>query len=450
MKSIGFLALGAALAACATAAPPADAPSSAPARLDPEVALATFDSAWSSVNRTFWDTTFYGVNWPAVRDSLRPRAQQATSNAELRRVITAMLDELGQSHFNVIPAEASESLRAAGPDREGDPGDAGMEVRYVDGRVLVSRVVPGGAADAAGIRPGWTVEAAGAMTAQRVADAVQKLSGTMDPRRVAYMAAGAMGSTFRGTAGDTLRVKLTDGEGRPVERALVLRELRGQMARFGNLPPIEVRVEQDTLRAGGRTIGVIGFNIWLPAAIPALDRAVDELRGADGIVIDLRGNPGGLGGMAPGWAGHFVDRRDTLGTMITRRDRLEFVINPRRVNAAGQRVQPFAGPLAILTDEMTASTSEIFAGGLQALGRARVFGATSSGQALPSLMPRLPNGDVLLHAVADMKGPGGVRWEGPGVVPDTPAPVTREALLAGRDPALDAAVAWIVEQNSRR
>jgi carboxyl-terminal processing protease len=106
--------------------------------------------------------------------------------------------------------------------------------------------------------------------------------------------------------------------------------------------------------------------------------------------------------------------------------------------------------VAILTDEMTASTSELFAGGLQALGRARVFGATSSGQALPSLMPRLPNGDVLLHAVADMKGPGGVRWEGPGVVPDMPAPVTREALLAGRDPALDAAVAWIVEQNSRR
>ena len=110
----------------------------------------------------------------------------------------------------------------------------------------------------------------------------------------------------------------------------------------------------------------------------------------------------------------------------------------------------FAGPVAILTDEMTASTSEIFAGGLQALRRARVFGATSSGQALPSLMPRLPNGDVLLHAIADMIGPGGVRWEGPGVVPDTPAPVTREALLAGRDPALDAAVAWIVEQNSRR
>ena len=446
MKSIGFLALGAALSACATAAPPADAPSSAPARLDPQVALATFDSVWSSVNRTFWDTTFYGVNWPAVRDSLRPRAQQAATNAELRQVIGAMLDELGQSHFNVIPGEASESLRAAGPAREGDPGDAGMEVRYVDGRVLVSRVAPGGAADAAGIRPGWTVDAAGAMTAQRVADAVQKLSGTMDARRVATMAAGAMSSTFRGTAGDTLRVKLTDGEGRPVERALVLRELRGQMARFGNLPPLEVRVEQDTLQAAGR----IAFNIWLPAAIPALDRAVDELRGTDGIVIDLRGNPGGLGGMAPGWAGHFVDRRDTLGTMITRRDRVEFVINPRRVNAAGHRVQPFAGPVAILTDEMTASTSEIFAGGLQALGRARVFGATSSGQALPSLMPRLPNGDVLLHAVADMKGPGGVRWEGPGVVPDTPAPVTREALLAGRDPALDAAVAWIVEQNSRR
>ncbi|HST60703.1 MAG TPA: S41 family peptidase, partial [Longimicrobium sp.] len=94
----------------------------------------------------------------------------------------------------------------------------------------------------------------------------------------------------------------------------------------------------------------------------------------------------------------------------------------------------------------TASTSEFFAGGMQALGRARIFGVPSAGQALPSLMPRLPNGDVLLHAVADFVGPDGEQWEGAGVIPDAVTPPARRALLAGRDPALESAVTWIGSQ----
>jgi carboxyl-terminal processing protease len=116
------------------------------------------------------------------------------------------------------------------------------------------------------------------------------------------------------------------------------------------------------------------------------------------------------------------------------------------VSPDARPVTPFAGPVAVVVDERSASTSEFFAGGMQALGRARVFGVPSAGQALPALMPRLPNGDVLLHAIADFVGPGGVRWEGAGVVPDTEARPGRAALLAGRDPALESAVAWIRSQ----
>ncbi len=96
------------------------------------------------------------------------------------------------------------------------------------------------------------------------------------------------------------------------------------------------------------------------------------------------------------------------------------------------------------------STSEIFAGGMQKLGRARVFGETSAGQALPALSLRLPGGDVLVHAFASYTGPGGEPFEGRGVVPDETVPPTREALLAGSDPALDAAVRWISRQTRTR
>jgi carboxyl-terminal processing protease len=80
---------------------------------------------------------------------------------------------------------------------------------------------------------------------------------------------------------------------------------------------------------------------------------------------------------------------------------------------------------------------------MQSLGRARVFGQTTMGQALPALVDRLPNGDVLIHAWGDFVTGTGVRIEGRGVVPDEPVELTRKALLSGRDATLDGALAWI-------
>jgi len=87
---------------------------------------------------------------------------------------------------------------------------------------------------------------------------------------------------------------------------------------------------------------------------------------------------------------------------------------------------------------------------LQSLGRVRVFGQTSMGQALPALFDRLPNGDVFIHAWGDFVTGTGLRLEGRGVVPDEPTPIAREDLLAGRDRPLEAALAWIDQARAER
>ena len=153
--------------------------------------------------------------------------------------------------------------------------------------------------------------------------------------------------------------------------------------------------------------------------------------------------------MIMGISGHFLTERKPLGTMKTRDAELRFAANPRLVNAAGQRVEPFAGPVAILVDSMTGSASECFAGGMQAIGRARVFGQTSMGQALPAFFAKLPNGDVLIHATGDFVTADGTRLEGRGVVPDEAVAIDRAALLAGRDATLDAALKWIDRRGGR-
>ena len=144
--------------------------------------------------------------------------------------------------------------------------------------------------------------------------------------------------------------------------------------------------------------------------------------------------------MAMGLAGWLIDPSQKtqpdlrLGSMYLRGQALKFFINPR--------VDAFTGKVAILVDGTSASTSEIFAGGLQDMHRARIFGTKTAAAALPSVITRLPNGDGFQYAVANYISEGGKALEGNGVTPDVEVKLTREGLLAGHDAVVDAAVAW--------
>ena len=76
-----------------------------------------------------------------------------------------------------------------------------------------------------------------------------------------------------------------------------------------------VRVEREKKSTpSGGTAGVIKFNVWMTTVDAEFQQAIDEFRRADGIIIDLRGNPGGLAAMIMGISGHF------LGDRVARRD----------------------------------------------------------------------------------------------------------------------------------
>jgi len=423
-------------AAAANAAPVASA-----------LALETFDSAWIRIEKLHFDSTFGGLDWKAVRSELRPRAAQVKTTGELRKLLGELIARVGVSHYALIPLEYSASFdpRRGGEDQEGKIADAGLELRAVGDDVVVWRVTPDGPAAAAGVPPGSVVldidgfqPAAGLRNRHSLATPhEQQLALT----RLLY----GVNRLVQGIAGDSVKVRLSAG-GQERRLTLALRPTPGQLVKFGNLPPSMVSVRQSVIAGGGAgdgCVGLISFTSWMAPIATAIDRAVDAVRHCQGVIIDLRGNPGGVGGMVMGVGGHFVDSVKALGTMKLRGNDLRFVLNPRRVDPRGQPVAIYAGPLAILVDAMTASTSEIFAAGMQAIGRARVFGELTAGQALPALASKLPNGDILMHAIADYLVVDGTRIEGRGVIPDEVVPLSIEALAAGRDAPLQAALGWI-------
>ncbi|HET9369928.1 MAG TPA: S41 family peptidase [Vicinamibacterales bacterium] len=393
------------------------------------LALQSFDETWKTVNDTFYDPTFGGLDWPGVRDEYRPRMTAAASPDAARDVIREMLGRLGQSHFGLL---------SAGSDRNTLPGDAALAitVRAIADGMLVTRVEAESAAARAGL-------AAGDLILDVDGDALAGAAATASRRPLveAWQQAnralhGASGSTAR------LRVRATDGRVRTVD---VVREVAsGQPVQLGNLPMLRVHVDaEERSTPQGRRVGVIAFNYWMTGVNAPLANAIDRFRHADGLVIDLRGNPGGLADMMRGVAGHVMNDTDLLGRMKMRTTTLEFRANPRRSTADGRLVDPYAGPVAILVDELSGSTSECFAGGLQSLGRARIFGRQTMGQALPALTKRLPNGDALMYVIGDFVTSTGRRLEGQGVIPDEALPLTVSGVSGGKDPDLDAALRWL-------
>jgi carboxyl-terminal processing protease len=406
------------------------------------MALATFDTVWARVNRTYYDTAFLNTRWIALRDSLRPVAAQAKSNDELRGTLQVMLGGIGTSHFGIITRESSPALNADEAIASANPGAIGLQMRAIGDQLVASRVEEGSPAWRAGLRPGMSIIKIGNTVVATTMQQVQAIANP-DVRKQTMMGVVMQANTRVNRApGDSIAIDFGSGP-----RYVVAEKAPGQMSKFGNLPPMSTRVEAYERRVDGKRIGVIAFSVWMPTAVAQIDSAVDRFRDADGIIFDVRGNPGGVAGMVGGVAGHVVDSQYVVGTLIQRGATLSLRANPRRVSTKAERVTPFAGPVAVLIDPLSASASEFFAAGLQGWGRARVFGETSAGASVPALMGRLPNDDVLLHAIADHKDSKGRRVEGVGVIPDEVTPLKAASLAAGRDDALDAALRWAAAQK---
>ncbi|HZI19021.1 MAG TPA: S41 family peptidase [Pyrinomonadaceae bacterium] len=402
----------------------------------------TFDLVWRTVNDNHYDPTFGGLDWPQVRARYEPLALSAGTDAEFYDVLRRMVGELKLSHFAIYPPGAFEPP-AAGENRPAAAvrGAAGLDVRFIGNQVVVSRVEPGSAAERAGLRTGFVLTkvgerdlaragAASAPNGSRPAAApdAADASETTEAYRQTLLRARVL-SLLGGAAGETRHVSYLDGRGRPRQAVLTLLESdEGMSEPFGNFPAMPTQFE--ARRIG--EVGYVRFNIWVASLMPKLREAVVELRDARALVFDLRGNPGGLGVMGIGLAGMLSDEEILLGTMRQRRGHTNFLVNPQP--------DPFAGPVVVLLDRLSGSTSEIFALGLQEAGRAVVVGERSAGAALPSIFARLPSGATFQFAFADFRTPKGVAVEGRGVVPDVVVSLDRRSLLAGRDPQLEAAL----------
>ncbi len=395
----------------------------------PKVRQDTFDKVWDTVNEKHYDPEFGGVDWIHIRELYLPKAKAAKSDQEIHGVLQQMLGGLKLSHFSVFPPPP-----AIGKENDSN-ASVGVELKWIGNAPVVFRVAPGSPAETAGIKPGFVLSKADGKliseTLKPIQESLAKRKVTEMMRRL-YLVRNAE-AIIRGKPDTKISLEFLDGEDKPVAVELNRVKYTGEMSQaLGNFPKQRVIFESRLLP---ENIGYIRFNMWVIPQAAKIRAAIREYANADGIIIDLRGNPGGVGGLAGGVAGLLSDKQISLGTMTSRAGTMALLGYPQP--------RPFLKKVVVITDHGSGSTSEMFAAGIQENGRGKVIGETSAGAILLSVFDPLPTGYMFQYAISDYKSPKNILIEGRGVKPDREVVLTRESLLAGRDVQLDAAVAEI-------
>ena len=277
-------------------------------------------------------------------------------------------------------------------DAEGAYPGVGIEVAAEGGAVKILSSLPGSPAERAGLRPG---------------DLIAKIDGTAIGGDV-----DAAIAHLRGEVGTSVRFSVNrPGLAVPLEFTLVRER-------------IEVRsVEAQTLAPGYGYVRITGFS---DTTAGELEQAVGQLRRSGalgGLVVDLRGNPGGVLEAGVAVADDFLER----GVIVTADGRTR---DARfRMEAAAGDVTGGA-PLVVLVDGGTASAAEILAGALKDHARALLIGTRTYGKGTVQTVLPLSRGAIKL-TTSRYFTPAGTSIDDRGILPDLPAPGMTEAAVIG-------------------
>jgi carboxyl-terminal processing protease len=266
-----------------------------------------------------------------------------------RMAVDGMLEELGDPHTSLMMAEDYERLRL---QTQGEYGGIGVSIDRRAGWITVINPLPGTPGMRAGLQAG---------------DQIIEVNG----------------ESTRDWDTDLAVSKLRGPEGSPVDILV---------ARGGVDQPIPIRIVREEIHIQAvpasymldGNVGYVELTSFSESSTKELRDAIGQLReeGARGVILDLRGNPGGLLDQGVSVADLFLDRGQTVVETKGR------AANQNQ-RAAARTADQFPGlPVVVLVGPQSASASEIVAGALQDHDRALVLGRTTYGKgSVQSLFP---------------------------------------------------------------
>jgi len=331
----------------------------------------------------------------------KPVDESKVDDASLKGIVDSLEDPYSAY---ISPKEASAFQESVTGEFEG----VGMTVEKDERGLRVLEAFEGSPAAAAGIRKGDVILA-------------------VDGRSIAGLNSSLATGRIKGPAGTTVRLEVFTPGAEDTRSVRVKREKI-------EIPTVRGRVvERD-----GRKLGVVRLRGFSSGAHGVLRREVDRVmkRGAEGLVLDLRGNGGGLLSEAVLVSSIFIED----GEIVSVRGRSRPV---RSENAQGNAIDEDV-PVVVLVDGGSASASEIVTGALRDTNRATVVGTNTFGKGLVQEVEPLSNGGYLDLTVANYYLPSGKTIGKGGLEPEVKA---KDDPDTDRDEALPIALDALLEES---
>ncbi|MDR5710456.1 MAG: S41 family peptidase [Armatimonadota bacterium] len=332
-------------------------------------------------------------------DEAADRARGRLSEEELQYAAArAMAASLGDSHTGFLSPQEMEERRRQQFNEAGYTG-IGILLLSRSGRFYVRRVFPGSPAERAGLRD---------------FDRILAIDGQPTER----MSSEDVSNRIRGPGGTTVTLTVQRA-GHP--EPLTFPVVRAPIV----VPTVETRVLPGQ-------VGYLRFSQFTQGSSFQLRQALQDLlrEGVRGLLLDLRGNPGGFVAELNRVADYLLGPGLPLYTTESRSE------GRTTQFTRGPRILPPDVPLVVLVDEDTASAAELLSAALQEHGRGILVGTRTSGAVLISITVPLPGGAGITVAIARLYTPRGVVLEKNGLAPDVAIDLTLEDLDRGVDAQL--------------
>lgn len=344
------------------------------------------------------------------------------------RTLRDMFAELRNGHTEVL--------------LENDFGMPAVRVEPVEGKAIITKVERGSDADHAGIRAGTEILAVDGIP---VRDALRnvpswRVSFTSARMRSYAGFAALLDGPSRHTVGVTIRGESDRTREVRLERAPIRYEWEDEEVPSSELAASDVPSDQ---RKGIAYAHVEGFEEEV--VTQQFDTFLNSAIDSPGMILDLRENYGGMLDHAFHVLGRMLPEPLVIGQHCAPTGADGEPCTEHRIEP---RAPVYQGPIAVVIDENVYSAAELVAYSLCRSGRARCFGRATAGETDCVFRFDLP-GAVARVSWADFRPAFGPPLLGEGVEPDVNIERTLADVRLGRDPALDAARAWLYEETSR-